>query len=986
MGSLRRKKQRTLRPELAGLAALFWALPVSIQPEHAPNGPELRSPAGLADTLDDTRRGCIREIIRVGERRDSSRPRRLVVTLPGDTQEVEISFPSGEEPEFPLVGADCISALDQAASDCLSEEAQRLRSGSTFPFAPSSPTTYCDVRPTGREGCSNVRLVSSGEVIVRVDARTAPIELQSVLAFFQNPAPSNEAFDDHIQTQYDRDPRPNWSRERLLTERRNFARQEIVRRLQEFRQRYRFYVTPASGRTSGRFRVQSRNTSGRAGTLYRDLGAITHIRLAPYAGSATWRQMEPERAGPTILARARDELLSTRPLGFLGLDARETAIVRDLQQRARHLSEYWLNGMRLLDHDRVPRLDLSAFQVRDHLANLGWTAQTLSTRESRRFREAIRILTHSIIEEASLAMEGGTSIENILTAASYWWSARGLQIGVGCAQIEPTAPVLMQSLVQAQYEHQQCRRLFASRAYAGLNRTVSGGDPLRITSPEWVLTFALGSRMERAQLFERALPILLSQLERDHYPTRQELSVLVQEVLQSREELRLQQGLIWNGLQPLSDAQTTAIRQFLAAARGFFQNLAAASNRYRLRQPELYADARRSWEWVRVALELGNFPAPSDGEGTQSREVQDALQSLQRLPAQSAPNLQRALLAADRLMSAASPTIAMQVCRGWLEWLSRNPQAAQLEWSERATPCGNFVNLWLARAPGRRLSNWTNLPGSCFEEGNPLACHALLVQDSMPRWSPSQWAQLFENSAPNQTSQLRAWIRLFREAARTGMGARASPQSREWRNAIARVHQLLRSRAEPIWNTAPAERELSNCFDAVEWERHRLWDEVPDASVVRSAIHPDCREPEVFVHFWIETLRQCDAIRVGERRVSWFAPVETFHFWLRSWNGHFEALPRDRLRIRDGLGTQLFFALNDMLDDPNDRRRFDSMPRHVSIYCPVSRSQASLGYRYAERVNRIFNETASFFRWRRIGYGNDPASPFWEDESDPLLH
>lgn len=343
------------------------------------------------------------------------------------------------------------------------------------------------------------------------------------------------------------------------------------------------------------------------------------------------------------------------------------------EARNSSLSNYWAQGRTFLrDHyydAHSPAIDLAGFQNDRNV--LPSTAAGLSINVSN--------FSNSVVREASVTFTYSQDPDQILAAASAWWAARQLEIQIGCdlSRNQPFAGGVR--LVERQYEHQSCRRHFAGEAFYALNRIVDDQGELHLDSREWTIVSALGSRKERASLFIRALPILARQVRRGTPLRMEDLSILVREFLQTEEELRRHQVLLWSGLQQFSEDSSDELQliQFKAAFGNFLTNVSAWALSGNVLQPALISQLRTVWNWSYRGL---GFPTwerqfPQFSGPAWSRTL--ITSSLSRDAAWQAQggwgNLElQALYDESVALALHDPAMEPVLCRLWLQWVQRD--------------------------------------------------------------------------------------------------------------------------------------------------------------------------------------------------------------------------------------------------------------------------------------------------------------------------
>jgi hypothetical protein len=219
----------------------------------------------------------------------------------------------------------------------------------------------------------------------------------------------------------------------------------------------------------------------------------------------------------------------------------------------------------------------------------------------------LRTIAEQVISSAGKGLSNSIQPDTLKELAALWWAARVIETSAGCSlrPTEENSPG--RALVLRQFDHQQCRRIYSTRTYTELNLSLSHGEPLDITSKAWTLNYALGSRLERAKLFTRAIPILINQLNSGRLPSRAEIALIALEAHQSKIELSMNRSFTWTGLQDLSEAQRTEIERFINQAKLYFIQAAQKVMPNALIQPELHRTLLNVWLRLQNIIDLPEF-------------------------------------------------------------------------------------------------------------------------------------------------------------------------------------------------------------------------------------------------------------------------------------------------------------------------------------------------------------------------------------------
>ncbi len=936
---------------------IAWTAPLLVQVER-PRGKiaTSRQIASLGDTF-DRRPDCVLRLFQPGTGVSEERQSHLLYRDPeavsrGGTFPGSVPFEMVASPLFVLVKQECKPLLDRAAEETLAREQQEGQENAYFPFRASRPTQYCDVRPTGWEGCSGFKLLNNGELIARVTSHPnqVPAALQPIVSFLVDPRSSEKEL-----------------------RREDATIRRISERLTEEGSHYVIYVVQGESAQVTPLQLETLNTDRGSRTRWISAGEMTHIRMQRFQGNDEWRTIGPEDAEEKIQSSMRAGATGGGLLSFLGPSRFNRALIARITAGAQTLSRYWQNALTLLDQEDLSPVNLEKFNAQNLLLDIG----AVGSLDPPGIEDIERV-TAAAIQEASLGLESAVQIPTILAAASYWWSARAMQIAAGCQNL-PSG----ERLVTHQYGHQQCRRIFAGRAYSELNQRIATGGELDLSSLEWIMNFALGSRAERGELFTRALPLILQQIERNTFPSRAVISMITHEVLQTAEELRLQKSLTWNGLQPISDGQLTSMNRFLSEARTFFPRLAQSAVRFRLRDPPLFSSSQRAWRFVSAPLRLGRFP--STGSLASSRlddgEIQEIVIDISQLSSRDVAAVQRLLLASDATM-AQSREVSRPICRAWVDWLAGAQLPSVSLVGNYSSPCGRLIRSALERPAELRPLASGSLHQQCLQDSHALACHLLVETEAnlsarLP--PPAQWGAFFSSVSPQSTAYLRALIRLQRAALQV---------SPSWRRAVGVVHRILKQRALATLSQLPSRRDINNCYDPDEWNRQLASDREPTADQLRSAVHPDCQAAERFGTYWLETIRLCQAVRRdAHARASFFAPLETYAFWLREMDHFRRILPTERANTQAEPASSLFFALSDLFVEPRGPETHSTLIQRFSpVYCPTeTRERARVGQQYSAEFGDIVRDIRAWENYGRVATGGSPPSDPTLDAVQPFV-
>lgn len=412
---------------------------------------------------------------------------------------------------------------------------------------------------------------------------------------------------------------------------------------------------------------------------------------------------------------------------------------REIQGRSEALLSYWTKASSLLNESYDSKQTPELVFGKDR--NDAVEGQNV---------ELVQKVTDTVIREAANVLSYSKDKTEMMTAASYWWAARSLQVRVGCnEQLDHPYPNGVQ-LVEQQYLHQSCRSHYLNWAFWNFNRSIEEKNLLRLDSKGWLYLMLLGSRRERADSFRKALSVLLYQIRNGNVMTQAELSLVANEILQVSEELKRNEVLTWLGFQAMNPDGSDERK--LKELKGAFAEFLKESSKYAVlnssKNIDFYFGLRKIWSWSKDLLALPEWESchPND-RGDQvlaiesQKEANQFLRDGRRDIKSMTSFYQRSLTLLRYSDFAKAP-----LCRAWLTLLNdfkKNSAAEASGWfsdlianDQSNIDCMRAFSKWILPENKGFSSNPADLYGQC-KRGHRLSCFT---------WIETQSYGLDENS------------------------------------------------------------------------------------------------------------------------------------------------------------------------------------------------------------------------------------------------
>jgi hypothetical protein len=271
---------------------------------------------------------------------------------------------------------------------------------------------------------------------------------------------------------------------------------------------------------------------------------------------------------------------------------------------AKNLSHYWRSGRELLsfEEDESKAYFSAAFQH--------FSGGVIVNNPSQALLRFIEGFSQETIKRSTQVLLSSKDPDLIIEAASFWWAARALQLSAGCNTSEQIPYPQGEALVKAQYQHQMCRRTATSDAFRRLSHSSNLTNQLSLLTGNWTLVNALGSRRERAELYNSILPLLLKKIRVEGGLNTNELSLILQQILQLEKELNGQIALTWLGTQNASQRDFNALSNLRASLKEFTLEAAKFAAEEKHVNSVFYEDMRRVWRHAKTPLSLSDDMDP----------------------------------------------------------------------------------------------------------------------------------------------------------------------------------------------------------------------------------------------------------------------------------------------------------------------------------------------------------------------------------------
>lgn len=525
-----------------------------------------------------------------------------------------------------------------------------------------------------------------------------------------------------------------------------------------------------------------------------------------------------QRADNQLFQFARDALNYTSILAELPPST--ATQVQTLRDRAELLIQYWNEGKSFFDVHRneltTPNVEISRFESRATNHSYG-----LDPAELTRMGQ----LTRSLVREAAITLTYSRNYDELLDAAGVWWASRWLEIKSSCdsrneGNSHPFAGA--EFMVRLQYMHQTCRRYYTNDAFLALNQAIQNDGNVELSGRPWTIVMALGSRQERADLFRMALPQLSKQIKNGRPLNARDLGILVREVLQVQEELRLRKVVLWTGLKTFASdgSDLNKLNEFIAEFSRFLTDVTPWVVKYWTAYPDLFQNMRLTWSWLAPSLNLpawdARFPQLRNGA-----TLNEGVTSILREPINAdsrpwPPEKVHALFQMSFEIMAGSPEQERPLCRTWLHWLSRHREefreVPRMPAEGEVENCLTALREWSEVGTIPQSPDPNALAAQC-EAGHHLSCYTSLhLTGGADANSARLWEQILNRPPQVLTAQL-PLVRLFRRHLRRGMQSR---DRAAWVGALSRIHSRWRTQVESQLMQFPSEQEMGLCVSPAE--------------------------------------------------------------------------------------------------------------------------------------------------------------------------
>jgi hypothetical protein len=472
----------------------------------------------------------------------------------------------------------CIPHLDRLSD--FSKEFFFLNKGekATFSYRASAQRAYCGTQPEKVDSCpyDYESLQKKRFIIARVDQENYPEELEEIMPYLQ----------DSSIMPHRKDLRFSENFGVIALERPHFQIPERPVR-----------AAVVGSNRSGVFVDQGEH-------IVQD-GIISYVYLKE---KATPEEVIVQRITPEL----REEIFKTamnraRVSVFTFSEFKQaTEIRKKVESWAEALETYWKKSLSLLDQSDTP---VTMSKRLDEFKPFNFEID-----DSKRLARFVEEYTETLMQASSKALFSAKNLNELHSAASFWWSGRALQINQGCDNQNNQPYRDRKQLVLKQYEHQTCRRLATKNAFMNLNWLLGEvNGTIKLDSMEWLSIQALGSRQERVRLFIESFELMNKQILNGQLPGTNELSLILNQFIQIKEELKRQQVLTWLGLNPTVSADITTFHSFYKSLSLFLQ-LAASDTLSNIdgnhddKTIEFRANLKKIWLLTQKELNLSPWP------------------------------------------------------------------------------------------------------------------------------------------------------------------------------------------------------------------------------------------------------------------------------------------------------------------------------------------------------------------------------------------